>query len=380
MDRYRGPTMTLPPLIKSEGKRLRRRFQSIGAQRRSCPPTYKEDVSIPNTPKPGQQPHSPSAEDFDEDKWFEQFRKAGYHCRGAPLRQPKLPGDFSSIPSKAQQLGIVPEFAHLTINDVKSKRRPEQVSVPTYKDPIARPRTRRRPKTPVSRIGQLESSSRRHRARVHKTSSVELIAESYRALLESRNSMLQTPTPKPPPLRLDGKHSTGVSNRYTVHDIASGTMAEVGENASSVGSRTSDDDTLVSFEEDTIYFKPISFTPEPSSPAIPEDQPQPTPDDQKSDTSNNPTLQILFDLLAQELSAAARGTPVRPYAETSSLQLLVMIEAYERIRDQVKEMPLDDAQKQSMEAMLDTWLKALDVVQTQAAGREGAENREGLSG
>lgn len=48
--------------------------------------------------------------------------------------------------------------------------------------------------------------------------------------------------------------------------------------------------------------------------------------------------------------------------DISSLQIWVMIEAYERLRDQVLEMGLQNEQVQSLEPMFDTWLSALNSI------------------
>src|SRR5262249_15726801 len=108
-------------------------------------------------------------------------------------------------------------------------------------------------------------------------------------------------------------------------------------------SPTSDDGTLISFEEDTVYFKPVSFSPEPRSPthgyssslgsnASNASNPFASPD--------NLSLQICLDLLTRELSSAISDRRQKPGNEISALQVWVMIEAFERLRDQVAEMRL----------------------------------------
>lgn len=143
------------------------------------------------------------------------------------------------------------------------------------------------------------------------------------------------------------------------------------------GSPTSDG-TLVAFEEDAIYFKP-SFSPlalspiledgggtpvslrSPSSSASPSPAPSPAPTagQPKPDTLG---LQICMDLLTRELASSLRRTSPRRTADSSevpSLQVWLMIEAYEKLRDQVLDMRLGREQEHALDDMLGMWLGAL---------------------
>lgn len=161
------------------------------------------------------------------------------------------------------------------------------------------------------------------------------------------------------------------------------------------------------FEEDAIYFKP-AFTMEGLSP-IPEDESCYSPLDSPrlemggagpgaQDDGDDATLslQICVDLLGKELASAldqrrqteetsgsgeggddddGRGNSLGKAAgateaaateaktPTSPLQVWLMIEAYERLRDQVateaKTNNLSPGEAQSLEAMFDMWLRAL---------------------
>lgn len=133
-------------------------------------------------------------------------------------------------------------------------------------------------------------------------------------------------------------------------------------------SPTSDDGTLVSFQDETVYFKPVSFSPEPESPLPPELSRQTTADD-------NVSLQICLDLLTRDLSSAMAGRPCRSSVGTSALQVLVMIEAYERLRDQMAELSQSNEQARSMEMMFDMWLRALYTVHDSMTASEGAGDR-----
>lgn len=69
-------------------------------------------------------------------------------------------------------------------------------------------------------------------------------------------------------------------------------------------------------------------------------------------------LQLCVDLLTRELATAMLDRPgVSP--DAPALQILVMIEAYERLRNQVLEMGLQRDEPQGVETMFDTWLGAL---------------------
>lgn len=88
-------------------------------------------------------------------------------------------------------------------------------------------------------------------------------------------------------------------------------------------------------------------------------------------TTGNPSLQIAVDLLTRELSSAARGIPLKPSSDTSALQVWVMIEAYEKLRDQVLERRMPREQERSMLAMFDTWLESLQKIHDEMTGNDG---------
>ncbi|PSR84317.1 hypothetical protein BD289DRAFT_434328 [Coniella lustricola] len=185
-------------------------------------------------------------------------------------------------------------------------------------------------------------------------------------------------------------------------------------------SSPSSDTTLVDFEEDAaIYFKP-AFTPETLTP-IPEHQALSAAATTASGSSsfyeltgsgnssngnihgfgsgtgngngngnvdNGLGLQMSVDLLTRELALAiGRGSPAaggdgsmyggreiaaigddgdesrgRDSARNPLLQILVMTEAYKRLRSQVRGMDMADKQRDMMEDMFGTWLEALQRV------------------
>lgn len=142
---------------------------------------------------------------------------------------------------------------------------------------------------------------------------------------------------------------------------------------------------MVAFEEDAIYFKPVSYSPEALSPILeggggddycpsntfhnratrttkqttPSSPPPPLP---RPDILS---LQIAMDLLTRELSSAVSNESLRAPADVRSLQVWVMIEAYERLRDQVLGMEREDGgdmpaeEARALRGMFNMWLWAL---------------------
>jgi len=236
----------------------------------------------------------------------------------------------------------------------------------------------RRAKTPIFSIGQLDTIPRPGNA-LAKTSSVELIAEQYRALLESRDSIYSDSHSEPPPSRNGEDAAAPLRRQQSSDELDIATPIHAPNHslrhqqpAHALGSSpTSDDGTLVSFEEETVYFKPVSFSPEPLSPPAQHEfdeyqRPFPSP---SPPAAENLSLQICLDLLTRDLSSALANRPGRNASETSALQVWVMIEAYERLRDQ-----LADRGAEGLGVMLDMWLRALYSVHDALTGRSESES------
>ncbi|KAI1101747.1 hypothetical protein F4804DRAFT_314976 [Jackrogersella minutella] len=374
-----------PVAVKPEGtgKKLRRKLQKIGTQQRwyrssdhndakkavtttTANNTNTKKVTISN-PIPKVVPETPKAvPDPDDGRWLEQLRKSGYLCRTQPLVPPNHKPHRHSMQ-------VIPEFAHLTVNEAKSGRQLDKRAsciTPSSTASISR----RYAKTPVHHIGQLENHSKRNdEIAARRKSSIEKIADSYRALLESSCAILDDDTHEPTsPLRLEGPYHTGANNYGTQDSIH-----EIPDASSAMGSH-SDDGTLVAFEEDPVAFnhKPASFSPEPPSPrSLHQQRPRavPNPPPRRASPGSH-SLQICLDLLGRELSSAASGSSLRPSGETSALQMWVMIEAYERLRDKIYDMRLDRDQERSLNSMLDMWIKALYSVYDEMTGNGGHES------
>ncbi|KAI1881123.1 hypothetical protein JX265_001363 [Neoarthrinium moseri] len=377
------------PTPMAEGKKLRRKLQKIGnPQRYSLPVTsssaksfesigfiksifahrrVESDRVIPPTiPSP----------DLDDSKWTDYLRTSGYVPN---LASPPLPQ--SSQDTLTPPAHIIPELAHLSIGNARSTGSSETLS----SDGPSTPSTssvasavRRYAKTPVTRIGQLEGVSVWEPVEAQDILSAEALAESYRALLNSRSSFMESRYSTPmqsfdeePPRSIPTPY--GIPGEFPVEFPVERTMHLPFNPKTEMESPTPSDGTLVGFEEDAIYFKPVSFSPEQSTspcPIVLEENRTRVKSATPAPTDNH-SMQIIFDLLTKELSSAASGNRIRPSAETSALQIWIMIEAYEKLREQVDEMALEASHANSMQAMLSTWLRALYAVHDRMTGNDG---------
>jgi len=250
---------------------------------------------------------------------------------------------------------------------------------------------RRHAKTPVFSIGQLEGMPlRRYGSPTHVPATTELIAQQYMDLIDyDAESIYSDSHSEPPPSRqgyIDEEYEPRrqrSSDELSSAKLFSPTSSSANHNAELTTSPTSDDGTLVSFEEETVYFKPVSFSPEPSSPAHMHSSSFSSSYGNPFASPDNLSLQICLDLLTRELSSAMSERRQRPSNESSALQIWVMIEAFERLRDQVAEMRLGIGQVSGVETMFETWLRALyaihDSLTAEVARHEVDENDyEGL--
>lgn len=351
-------------------------------------------------------PYSPKdapvgcAPDLSSPKWQGYVRESGLLTPMETIPPPPK-STRSRSPSK-----LVPEFAHLALNDAlrspKSKRRAGDLSPTSPRSPSAASASstmRRYAKTPVFRVGQLEGCEPTPPLPKKKPSDVELIAEQYRALLAARSdddleaddASWEADAPEADARGLDARQNSMETIRSALAKRkappippprlkkqlpplpldADDDDADDGEVGSAPECSPTSDGTLVDFEEDAaIYFKP-SFSPEVLTP-IPEDggcsrASSPAPGGAFS-RSLGPepdalSLQICMDLLTRELASAMPGAQPRrgagPGAEVPQLQVWLMIEAYERLRDRVLDMHLGPEQERAVDAMLGTWLGAL---------------------
>lgn len=245
---------------------------------------------------------------------------------------------------------VLPELAHLAIDiPEKSPRRSLEAQRATASPKCASSSLRRYAKTPVRRVGQLEAASAT-------PPGAERIAEQYRALLRSRSH--------------DDLRCGGEADMRQTSPSAS---ASASASPTPRGSPTSEG-TLVAFEEDTIFFKPVSFWPEPLYPireggGAGDDGEHGRYGGRQVEGGQAPgralpqpgvlSLQIATSLLARELSRAVSNEALRAPTDVRQLQAWVMIEAYEALRDQVLQMGLPAGECEALSATFDVWLRAL---------------------
>lgn len=265
---------------------------------------------------------------------------------------------------------LIPELAHLATQTASSRPSLDSSSTSSPASSTSTASTmRRRAKTPVHTIGQLEGES--FRGDLFKTgrftAGADLVAAQYQALLDPHDaeSIHTDPHSEPPMSRAPSLDVTAyLKPQLSAGDLqfkSSGSLSAPEQDALA-NSPAASDGTLVDFDEEAIYFKPLSFSTEPPSPLRAlksiQDQPHQRPESIFAGHDANVGLQICTELLTREL-AMAMFDKGGASSDSSALQILVMIEAYERLRDVVLEMQAQRGDLGGVETMFDTWLGAL---------------------
>lgn len=120
-------------------------------------------------------------------------------------------------------------------------------------------------------------------------------------------------------------------------------------------SLVSDDGTLVALEEepvdDAVFFKSAAWSPP--------EYPLPSKDEDATQAPAAPRFSVGLDMLTRELSSAIGSQSRRDARDASGLQISIVIEAYERLRDQIAATGPDN--KGAQEA-IESWLKALHAI------------------
>ncbi|KAF4990142.1 hypothetical protein FGRMN_8670 [Fusarium graminum] len=290
--------------------------------------------------------------------------------------EPEPRSCFSPPPQRQSSQRQIPEFHHLTLQEHRARPSLDNTSLPSTASTTSTSSImRRQAKTPVFRIGQLEQHALARKAKdtPEKISSVELIADQYNAVLESRDG--------PPALetRMPSNQSTYSFDDTPLQISPSGAKRQSSRTSKAPSSMTAiprqlrprlrsaatHDTNLAAVEGDTIYFKPYSLSPPPSpdqTPGTPRhswtDEFRP-PSSSGHSFQDNISLQIALDLLTSELSSVVSGRPQRNGQDTAALQIWVMIEAYERLRDQLTRQEPSNAEAQKVATMFDCWLASL---------------------
>lgn len=392
MDSYRAPVAVQPrSIMKPEGNRLRRKLQKIGSHRHNSSvqfttsnPKASESQGFlksvfgsrkSEAGRPNYRATLPEPLPFDlsDQKWAEYSRTSRYTA--ADIEVTPQPQPFAQK-SLSLPVNIIPELAHLNLSNNESRNSSETISTNGPSTPSttsSASATRRQAKTPVTHIGQLEAIKAHELALAGNSVSIDEIAASYRALLNSRNSILQERFMTP--FQSFDEVPSDLGAR--AWEIRPATPIETfldlpPTSKHNAPSPTSSDGTFVGYEEDVVYIKPVPMATKSTSL-----QPVEVRDNLRNTRSmasilpEDPTVQIMFDLLAKELSAAASGNMARPGTETSALQIWVMIEAYEKLQDKVADMGLESSQSEAVQTMFSTWLKALYTIHDGMTGNDG---------
>lgn len=229
----------------------------------------------------------------------------------------------------------------------------------------------------------MAAAKKRQEAIINRQSSVRTIARQYRALIEETDIPDVPPIPvvhrKPLPATAsphlhEFDNNYGFIPRQSISEPRGAGLLEEPRPRYELApspSPVSDTDTLVSLPDESMYVKPLEF----SSPPTPPSEEDDWEDDDyiKSPDTEALRFQIGFEMLTRELSTAFADHSSRAGRDASGLQIWVMIEAYERLRDQISAMETRDPELQNARAMFDSWLGALRSIQRSIAD-EGAES------
>ncbi|OAA40170.1 mating-type switching protein swi10 [Beauveria brongniartii RCEF 3172] len=246
------------------------------------------------------------------------------------------------------------------------------------------PTVRRRAKTPVHHIGQLEAAQRNRNKPpyrngnmdgVNRMSSVSTIAREYRELAVYPETNVPD-VPKIDPLYLMNPDIVELPDAQD-KDCQDGRLLSAShQNHRRSSSSVSEDGTLLGSEPDTTSLGSCpSLTPSSSSP----------PASETSDEGSEPPalaslrFQIGIELLTKELSTAFaanhQSSSSRRQKDVGGLQIWVMIEAYERLREQLDAKPAEEENKQARDA-IDAWIRALYAIHGNIASDGAADESE----
>ncbi|PQE10452.1 mating-type switching swi10 protein [Rutstroemia sp. NJR-2017a BBW] len=211
----------------------------------------------------------------------------------------------------------------------------------------------RRAKTPVFAIGQLE-----RKAQEHKSDPSESIAAGYRCLLPPRRSIA-------PQLDLDIPHKPLRPVRKSLRKIKSQeSLRDLCKSHSVSPFSASDCETLVGSDGGTsprhsLYQDDLKHNP---FDAGTDDLPRSNKIlEESSPVEQDVGLQICSDLLTSKLRTALHRQNLND-KKLSGLQILLMIEAYESVREQLREDYQRDKHVTDTEAVLDNWIEALYTI------------------
>ncbi|KAJ6783518.1 hypothetical protein PWT90_02049 [Aphanocladium album] len=283
-----------------------------------------------------------------------------------------------AVPNRAPPPPPIPELSAVNYHseevEIAELESPPSPAMP--KTPVFPSTVRRRAKTPVHRIGQLEAAQRRRdTARqngnvegINRMSSVSTIAREYRELAVYDDMDIPA-VPKIDPSYL---LEQGIIELPTNEDkVQESNLLSASYHNHRTSASMSDDGTLLGSEPDTSFGTCPSLTHSSSPPAELSD------DEEEPPALASLRFQIGLELLTKELSTAfADRSSRRPSDAGSSagLQVWVMIEAYERLREQLDAKPTEE-NKQARDA-IDSWIRALYAIHNNIANEGAADESE----
>ncbi|TQV93274.1 hypothetical protein V2A60_010292 [Cordyceps javanica] len=287
-------------------------------------------------------------------------------------------------PSRAPPPPPIPELSTVNYHSGDVAIAAELVSAPQPDLPVTPvfPSTvRRRAKTPVHHIGQLEAAQRRRQKSlrpnsnmdgINRMSSVSTIAREYRELAVYPETDIPD-VPKIDPSYLTGQDIAELPAAQGDDEQNEHLLGASPHNHRRTLSSVSEDGTLVGSEPDTSFGSCPSLTRSSSPPAeMSDDEEKPPP------ALASLRFQIGLELLTKELSTAFADHSGRQQkdgnASSAGLQIWVMIEAYERLREQLDARPAEE-NKQARDA-IDSWIRALYAIHNNIASEGAADESE----
>ena len=307
--------------------------------------------------------------DLGDTTWLEHIQQTGLLSSSvfaSPKHQKSRSDSAPQISSDFSRLALTESSARPSLESLQST-----AAVSPTESTSTASTMRRQAKRSIFRIGQVEKPFPSRRAAADaagKTRSIDLIAGQYQALLESRDAVeyeallgLSDPDVVSPHIVQPTVEDDPIAPLYP-EDRAI-------KRPKPTRLPTQGEPGFVAFEEDVIYFKPISFAPEPSprtlQPVTYQSSKSPSPEDSPAHSSR--THQASQDMLAKEMTTALTTGMGMGMDQTRSIdpthQIGVMIQTYKHLRDQVAEKDLRDPEAQNVRWAFDSWLAALSTVQ-----------------
>ncbi|OAQ98837.1 hypothetical protein LLEC1_04925 [Akanthomyces lecanii] len=305
------------------------------------------------------------------------------HSTGSIQRKP-LPTNAASqycpspaavpAPSRAPPPPPIPELSAVNFHceSVKLAESPPPPVLPL--SPTFPSTVRRRAKTPVHHIGQLEAAQRSRNRPLHfkgnmdgvnRMSSVSTIAREYRELaVHSEMDIPDVPKIDASYLLRQGIIELPATNSQEGHLLGTSCRHQRTQSC------TSDEGTLMGSEPDTCPSLTHSNSPVAEMSDGEDDGPP---------ALASLRFQIGLELLTKELSTAfADQSSRRPKdggASSAGLQIWVMIEAYERLREQLDANKPTEDNMQARDA-IDSWIRALYTIHNNIASEGAADDSE----